>query len=680
MTKEQTFEAQLIEAQTQKEINESVSMAQNIIVKAGAGSGKTYSLIKLLKNLMEKNNEIFSYTNQKIMCITYTNAAADEIKKRLGETDLVSVSTIHERIWDMIKLYQVELKKIHFKKIQVEYKKIKENLSKNNFYKNHKDSEKLNEYFEFITNRRGYFYDVINQTKATELHMKVKDYFNEKQLKNNSGKFKEMSRDYLKYEKYKQFIENKNKNMKNNIEYNFLMDRDNLLRLEIGHDTVLEYGLELIQLNPIFKKMIIDRFPYAIVDEYQDTASIVLEFLFKLDDYAKVKGYSFTIALFGDELQSIYSNQNSSTVSEYLGSKSFKIIEKKFNYRSTTEIINISNRIREDGIIQTSPYESFYSSMPTYKKIDSENFSTSLESLKNKWNISSENKLTCLFLRNNDIAKYLEIEKLYNKIASMSRYSGLNYSLVSQETLNKDITKLGEAQRTILSFLSLYIKINNSEIYLTDIFPDAMLKKMTIAKVNKYITDLRDAFSSQLNTFDDYLNIFYNFFEDYDNNLTEEIYPKYNKHNLSTKGEFKDFIREIFKEEEEEFIKIDELLNIDIREYINLYNYLYTEKNQDEIEFITYHSSKGLEYDNVLVIMTNDMAGSREYFSYYLKNIQEKNLLTEKEFNEKYKIPRNVFYVAVTRAIRNLQAWYMDELEPVKNSLDYIFLNVGDTK
>ena len=60
---------------------------------------KTYALVQSLKLLLNKKESQFYIHGQKILCITYTNAAANEIKERLGNTPLILVSTIHERMW-----------------------------------------------------------------------------------------------------------------------------------------------------------------------------------------------------------------------------------------------------------------------------------------------------------------------------------------------------------------------------------------------------------------------------------------------------------------------------------------------------------------------------------------------------------------------------------------------------
>lgn len=81
-----------------------INEGENFILEGGAGSGKTYSLIALIKELIAIKPE------SSIVCITYTNNAVAEIKSRIVN-DSVHVSTIHEFIWNLINRFQYEIKK-----------------------------------------------------------------------------------------------------------------------------------------------------------------------------------------------------------------------------------------------------------------------------------------------------------------------------------------------------------------------------------------------------------------------------------------------------------------------------------------------------------------------------------------------------------------------------------------
>ena len=115
---------------------QNISENKSTLFNAGAGAGKTYSLIECLKYVIREEGRNLENKNKKVICITYTNVATNEIKERLGNTNLILVSTIHERIWSLInnKLYQSKLVEIHFEYIKEKIKEENEKLQKNKKY------------------------------------------------------------------------------------------------------------------------------------------------------------------------------------------------------------------------------------------------------------------------------------------------------------------------------------------------------------------------------------------------------------------------------------------------------------------------------------------------------------------------------------------------------------------
>ena len=95
-----------------------IKQGKNFILQGGAGSGKTYSLVSLIKELFREN------PSSKILCITFTNNAVAEILSRVDNNNL-TVSTIHEFIWSLIKKYQNEIKKVLVSLINADSKKYK---------------------------------------------------------------------------------------------------------------------------------------------------------------------------------------------------------------------------------------------------------------------------------------------------------------------------------------------------------------------------------------------------------------------------------------------------------------------------------------------------------------------------------------------------------------------------
>lgn len=85
------------------QIMELVYSGENFLLSGGAGSGKTYSLVQVIKQI------IADFPTAKVACMTYTNAAVREIEERVNHKNL-NVSTIHDFLWDNIKHFQKELK------------------------------------------------------------------------------------------------------------------------------------------------------------------------------------------------------------------------------------------------------------------------------------------------------------------------------------------------------------------------------------------------------------------------------------------------------------------------------------------------------------------------------------------------------------------------------------------
>lgn len=86
---------------------------KHLKIYAGPGAGKTHLLIENIKQMVEHSHKLKS-NFRKILCVTYTNVAADQIRNRLGSyNNNVCVSTIHSFINEyIIKPNQIQLKEI----------------------------------------------------------------------------------------------------------------------------------------------------------------------------------------------------------------------------------------------------------------------------------------------------------------------------------------------------------------------------------------------------------------------------------------------------------------------------------------------------------------------------------------------------------------------------------------
>lgn len=255
-----------------EKIQECLNARQSFLVDAGAGSGKTSSLIRALDFIRGPDRSSVMGEGQRVACITFTNVAKNEIIERTERDPLFVVSTIHDFLWATIKSFQKELKPAL--------------LAFN-------DSLPAN-------SRR-------KQNQA-ELQATLK-----------------------------------------NVPAIGYSDRGaNFLEGRIFHDDLLGMAHIMFRDHPLLSKVVAARFPFIFVDEYQDTDPLVVTTL--LDHLLKTDQPPL-IGFFGDKMQSIYQGGVGELSAEH---QALLIqIKKEENYRCSTAVIDLLNKIRTD--IQQQP-------------------------------------------------------------------------------------------------------------------------------------------------------------------------------------------------------------------------------------------------------------------------------------------------------------------------------------
>ena len=104
------------------------SPRKSFFLFAGAGSGKTYSLVLLLKKIRDSIGQELLLQGKQVAVITFTNAATDEIVNRLDYSPVFHISTIHSFVWDVIKFYQADIKKLYCEYIEEDIQEVQEKL------------------------------------------------------------------------------------------------------------------------------------------------------------------------------------------------------------------------------------------------------------------------------------------------------------------------------------------------------------------------------------------------------------------------------------------------------------------------------------------------------------------------------------------------------------------------
>lgn len=261
----------------------------NLLVTACPGSGKTRTLTHKIAYLIDNETSI-----KKIVAITYTNRAADEILNRLNQMGIdcsrLWVGTIHQFCLDFIlsrfKMYNLSISK--------SFSIIDEKISK--------------QYVNEIANS-------LNISISSEHYPNLKFDRNLEYIEKDVSFLKIVKKYYDKLQECK----------------------------EIDFDMILVHSFKILRKNPTISSIIKNSIELLCVDEYQDTQD--LQFAIIEAIYNSNLGINMQINFFGDPNQAIFTSLGgcAKTIielnSEFLDS-SFKEYIMDGCYRSNQEIIN----------------------------------------------------------------------------------------------------------------------------------------------------------------------------------------------------------------------------------------------------------------------------------------------------------------------------------------------------
>ena len=82
---------------------------KSLFLYAGAGTGKTRAVVEALDIFRDRYGTQFLQSGQQVGVITYTNAACDEIRRRIDFDPIFAVSTIHSCAWEQIRTYHKDI-------------------------------------------------------------------------------------------------------------------------------------------------------------------------------------------------------------------------------------------------------------------------------------------------------------------------------------------------------------------------------------------------------------------------------------------------------------------------------------------------------------------------------------------------------------------------------------------
>jgi DNA helicase-2/ATP-dependent DNA helicase PcrA len=256
---------------------------QSFFLFAGAGSGKTRSLVTALQRVRKEYGHLLRTKRQKIAIITYTNAACDEIKQRLDYSTLFSVSTIHSFVWELIKDYPADIK-------------------------------------EWLRT------DLVEEIAS----------LNAQQLKSRGVTKTSIDRERK--------IESKTKRLQNlnNIKsFTYNPNGDNISKDSLNHTEVIAIGANFLMTRKLMQSIITQKFPILLIDESQDTKKELIDAFFEVQ---KNNNSRFVLGLFGDTMQRIYSDGKENLGRNLPPDWATPV--KKMNHRCPMRVVTLINKIR----------------------------------------------------------------------------------------------------------------------------------------------------------------------------------------------------------------------------------------------------------------------------------------------------------------------------------------------
>lgn len=219
-------------------------LVPNFIMVAGAGSGKTTSLVKALDHLSKTKGDLLRNRRQRIACITYTEVAVGEITTDVGKIPLFHISTIHSFLWTLVSPFQADIRVWVVARIEGKIADANEKIAK----------------------------------PRTQERTRVK-----------------LRAEIARHDRQRAAIAGVP-----GFKYGTGSDYANGI---LGHEDILRIGPELIAAKPLLRSLIASRFPYIFVDESQDTNP---NFVTALREIEATAGVTLCLGFFGDPMQKIY--------------------------------------------------------------------------------------------------------------------------------------------------------------------------------------------------------------------------------------------------------------------------------------------------------------------------------------------------------------------------------------
>lgn len=250
---------------------------------AGAGSGKTRSLVTPLDYIQRNLGESLRSKGQRVAVITYTNAASDEIKRRTRFDPLIDVRTIHSFAWSLIEGLNRDIREWLRTKLAEDIRVLQAEEGKG---------------------RKG--------TKASATRI---------------SRIASKTRRLANLDHIKRFV--------------YSPTGDNRGRDALNHVEVLQLTAYFLTTKPSMRSILAGRFPVLLIDESQDTNSGLIDAFFAAE--RALQGH-LTLGLFGDMMQRIFFDGKDGLGDQL--PPDWAKPRKQLNHRCPKRIVTLINQIR----------------------------------------------------------------------------------------------------------------------------------------------------------------------------------------------------------------------------------------------------------------------------------------------------------------------------------------------
>ncbi len=259
---------------------------KSFFLYAGAGAGKTRAVIEAMDIFRIRYGTKFRQSGQKVAVITYTNAACDEIRRRIDFDPIFAVSTIHSFAWEQIRTYHKDITawlRVH---LSTEISELRRKQA---------------------SGRPG--------TKAAAER--------EVQIESKQKRLRHL-------DVIKQFTYNPN--------------GANVGKNSLNHAEVIAISAVFLIDKPLMRQILIRKHPVLLIDESQDTQKDLIDAFFALQAEHPDQ---FSLSLFGDTMQRIYADGKVGL--EQAVPADWEKPAMVINHRCPKRIVTLLNQIRSEA-------------------------------------------------------------------------------------------------------------------------------------------------------------------------------------------------------------------------------------------------------------------------------------------------------------------------------------------